>query len=76
VNPEIAGSENGPVFLQMARNILDRLERTNLHRIEVEFFLDGTSFDQLIGRSAHMMYLENTCFMNTLKYRYWKDLFT
>jgi hypothetical protein len=33
------------------------------------------TIDSLIGRSAHMMYLENVCFINTIKYKYWNELF-
>ena len=71
-----AKSKNAEIYIEMTKNLLRRLENTRLHKLDVRFFLEGNSFDQFIGRSAHMMYLENTCFMNTVKFKYWNELFS
>jgi hypothetical protein len=75
VGVQVASSPNASTYLEMAFNLVKNLRETKLHKVNVRFFLKGNSFDNLIGRSAHMMYLENTCFMNTIKYKYWNELF-
>jgi hypothetical protein len=43
----------------MVRNILEGVSEESLHRVRVSFTIGGTSIDSLIGRTAHILFLEN-----------------
>jgi len=43
----------------MVRNILGQVGKEKLHRIRVNFTIQQTNFDSLIGRTAHILFLEN-----------------
>ena len=44
----------------MVRNILEGVSEESLHRVRVSFTIGGTSIDSLIGRTAHILFLENS----------------
>ncbi len=52
----------------MAYNILSKIMNSNFRRVEVNFYIPDKTFDSLIGRTAHIQFLENTSFMKTLFY--------
>jgi hypothetical protein len=43
----------------MVRNILEGVKEEALHRIRVAFSIGETSLDSIIGRTAHILFLEN-----------------
>ena len=55
---------NGKYLQKMAKNILQGREK--IHRIDVDFNLPADNFDNWIGRAAHIEFLENHTFINTL----------
>jgi len=44
----------------MVRNILEGVKEEALHRVRVNFTIGGTSIDSMIGRTAHILFLENS----------------
>ena len=52
----------------MVRNILNHVKSGVLRRINVVFKIDQKNLDSLIGRTAHIMFLENQDLMRALLY--------
>jgi len=61
--------QNGNFFIQMAHNLLSRLNVHKVVKIDVNFKLKR-SIDTIIGRSAHLQLLENEAFIKMLVYRF------
>ena len=59
----------------MAENLLSKVRARALHRIDVAFAKTGVSVNSIIGREAHLQFLENEALMKLIVYRYSK-LFT
>ena len=60
----------------MVNNILGKCENLNcLYRLDVNFNIEETSVDSMIGRTAHMLFLENEELINMMVSRY-KCFFT
>jgi pimeloyl-ACP methyl ester carboxylesterase len=71
VSPQMAADhELGGIFLQMAANILMQLKQPLLYRIDVNFSMKKRSLDSMIGRRAHIQFLENEALMRTLVFSY------
>ena len=62
--------KQGKTYAKMARNILNDLPLQNLYRIDVNFMITSKTMDSLIGRTAHIQFLENEQFMRMLIYRF------
>jgi len=45
------------IHCEMVRNILAGVEAEALHRFEVNFTIEQTNLDSLIGRTAHILFL-------------------
>lgn len=58
----------------MARNILTNLPVDVLYRIDVDFRISEKNLDSLIGRTAHIQFLECQNVMKMLIYRF-KEFF-
>ena len=54
--------KNGKNYVQMIKNILDKIVVTNVIKLDVHFKLTA-SIDTMIGRSAHLQLLENENFL-------------
>ena len=68
---EVTGSsplEEGKrrVYVRMAANILSQISLDRLFRIDVNFKLKGKGLDSLIGRTAHIQFLENEQFVEMI----------
>jgi hypothetical protein len=61
---------NGKAYIEMADRILGTLSPTQLCRLDVSFKISGKSLDSLIGRTAHIQFLENEGFLRVLAFRY------
>jgi hypothetical protein len=44
----------------MVRNILQEVRCDRLRRMSVNFTIEETSLDSIIGRTAHILFLENS----------------
>jgi pimeloyl-ACP methyl ester carboxylesterase len=61
--------ERGNFYIQMAHNILQKLTRQNIVKLDVHFKLKK-SLETMIGRSAHLQILENENFLKILVFHY------
>jgi hypothetical protein len=50
----------------MAYNILSKVNKEALKRVDVNFVIPEKNLDSFIGRTAHIQFLENTSFMKIL----------
>jgi hypothetical protein len=50
----------------MAFNILSKINKDSVRRIDVNFVIPDKNIDSLIGRTAHIQFLENQNFMKIL----------
>jgi pimeloyl-ACP methyl ester carboxylesterase len=60
----------GGLYLQMAGNIISRLKAEQLHRLDVNFKINEKNIDTVIGRKAHIMFLESEALMRMLVHCY------
>lgn len=60
----------GDIFVQMASNILGRIHPNRLTRFNVNFHIPEASLDSIIGRAAHIQFLENATLMKMLVVNY------
>ena len=67
-------TERGSVYIQMATNLLNKLEIECLYRVDINFMISEKNLDSFIGRTAHSQFLENKFYMNMLIFRF-KELF-
>ena len=59
-------AESSPIYLDMAGKILGQIPIKRLYRLDVNFKLNGRGLDMLIGRTAHIQFLENEQFLDML----------
>jgi hypothetical protein len=64
----------GEIYIEMAKNILDKLPVECLYRVDVNFMITEKTMDSFIGRTAHIQFLENEFFMKQLVYRFMEFL--
>ena len=58
--------KTGEILTEMAHNIISSLRPEALRRVDVSFNLDNAGLDGVIGRAAHIQFLENSALMRTL----------
>lgn len=68
-NKATKDADRGGIYIEMASNILSRLNMQKLIRLDVNFKVPG-NIDSWIGRKAHIEMLENSGFLKMLVYRY------
>lgn len=54
----------------MAHNLLGESSLDVLYRLDVNFQIEETSFDSMIGRTAHILFLENEQLLKMMVSRY------
>ena len=62
--------EKANMYLEMARNIVSQLSTAVLYRININFNIKEKTMDSLIGRAAHIQFLDNSTYMHMLVSRY------
>ena len=60
----------GNGYIQMVNNMLSNVPLTVLYRLDVNFNIEETSLDSMIGRTAHLLVLENEELMRMIVARY------
>ena len=60
----------GCYYIEMASKLLSQIGIEKLKRIDVNFKFHGKSVDSMIGRKAHIEFLENTALMKTVVFSY------
>lgn len=61
--------EGDTLEYEMANNILSQITGS-FHRVNTVFFINPMEVGNLIGRSAHVMFLDNMQFLNILVFKY------
>jgi len=69
-NKVTSKSSKEAVYIQMAANIISQIKANALYRINVAFNIKKTDINSLIGREAHLQFLENEALMKLFGYRY------
>jgi pimeloyl-ACP methyl ester carboxylesterase len=62
--------DSGGVFSEMAANILTQLQQPSLIRLDVNFSIRRRSFDAMIGRTAHIEFLDSESLARILVFCY------
>ena len=63
-------NRKGDVHKKMVENVLAKLRKTNLYKLDVGFNINEATVSSFIGRTAHIRFLENDALINMLIYRY------
>lgn len=63
-------STRGSVWANMAKNILSNITTDCVYRIDINFKLEEKNLDTMIGRAAHIKFLESQALMRMITYRY------
>jgi hypothetical protein len=58
----------------MAHNVVSQITAENFIKVDVNFKIEESTIDTMIGRAAHIHFLEHQAVIKLLIYRYW-DLF-
>jgi Putative serine esterase (DUF676)/Protein FAM135 len=67
--------ERAEIYEEMTRNLLSGINVEALYRVDINFRIPEKNLDTLIGRAAHIQFLENQALMKMIIYRY-PDLFS
>lgn len=67
--------ERAEIYEEMTRNLLAGMNVEALYRLDINFRMPEKSLDTLIGRAAHIQFLENQTLMKMIIHRY-PDLFS
>jgi len=71
VSPKAANDPvNGQTYVEMATRMLGSLSPSQLCRLDVSFKISSKGIDTLIGRTAHIQFIENEGLLRLLAYRY------
>ena len=63
--------KKGNTYIQMVNNILGKCNNIDaMYRLDVNFNIEETNLDSLIGRTAHILFLENEDLMKMIVSRY------
>eukprot|EP00747_Dinoflagellata_sp_TGD_P031166 gnl/TRDRNA2_/TRDRNA2_135095_c0_seq1.p1 gnl/TRDRNA2_/TRDRNA2_135095_c0~~gnl/TRDRNA2_/TRDRNA2_135095_c0_seq1.p1 ORF type:complete len:778 (+),score=143.32 gnl/TRDRNA2_/TRDRNA2_135095_c0_seq1:109-2442(+) len=71
VSPAAEGDKKlGPFFMKLAQSILAPVQAEKLIRFNVDFHIPETNLDTMIGRAAHILFLESQPLMKMLVHTY------
>ena len=63
--------KKGNTYIQMVNNLLGKCNKLDiLYRLDVNFNIEETNIDSMIGRTAHILFLENEELMKMMVSRY------
>ena len=68
--PEHIDPNRSRYYQEMAGKLLSQVSMERLYRLDVTFPIKGKGFDTLIGRTAHIQFLESETFLEMLVYSY------
>ena len=54
----------------MVQNLVGGLPQKEIFRVDVNFHIDELNIDTLIGRKAHILFLDNPCFLKMMTHRF------
>ena len=62
--------ERGSGYIQMVNSMLSSVPFETLYRLDVNFNIEETNLDSMIGRTAHILFLENEELLKMIVARY------
>jgi hypothetical protein len=62
--------QRGNIYIQMVQNLLSSTPVDVIYRLDVNFNIEETNLDSMIGRTAHILFLENSDLMRMIVARY------
>jgi hypothetical protein len=62
--------KNGNFYIQMVNSLLSKPDIGVLYRLDVNFNIEETNLDSVIGRTAHLLFIENEDLMKMIVARY------
>ena len=62
--------DRGSNYIQMVQGMLSNVPLNVLYRLDVNFNIEETNIDSMIGRTAHILFLENEQLLRMLVARY------
>jgi hypothetical protein len=54
----------------MVQNLVGKLPQKSITRVDVNFTIEESNLDTFIGRKAHILFLDNPCFLKMMTHRY------
>lgn len=60
----------GNAYIKMAHNMLDKSNLQTIYRLDVNFNIEESNLDSMIGRKAHILFLENEDLFKMIISRY------
>ena len=60
----------GSGYIQMVNSLLGNVPLNVLYRLDVNFNIEETNIDSMIGRTAHILFLENEYLLKMIVARY------
>jgi len=66
----LSDSGKGAIYRKMTTNIMNNINANALHRVDVNFAITDTTLDSVIGRAAHIRFLECKSLIRMLLYKY------
>ncbi|EGR33266.1 serine esterase, putative [Ichthyophthirius multifiliis] len=58
--------KNSEIYNQMLEGIFKNVQSDRIHRVDVSFEIPGQTIDNMIGRAAHISFLENEALMKMI----------
>lgn len=62
--------QRGSGYIQMVNSLLSNVPLNVLYRLDVNFNIEETNLDSMIGRTAHILFLENDELLRMIVARY------
>lgn len=62
--------KNGALYQQMTETLTSKIKGGRLHRLDVSFYIKERSISSLIGRAAHIMFLDSHILAKTLVFNF------
>ena len=62
--------DRGSGYIQMVNSMLSSVPFETLYRLDVNFNIEETNLDSMIGRTAHILFLENEELLKMIVARY------
>ena len=69
-NEASSDSPRGANYINMVRTMMNRLQVPVIYRLDVNFNIEAKNFDSMLGRTAHMLVLQNEELLKMIISRY------
>ena len=66
----MSDKKNGILYQSMAEALTSGIKGGRLHRLDVSFYIKERTLSSLIGRAAHIMFLDSHTLMKTIMFNF------